>query len=193
MTQTETQNRHVAAFFDPFVGYLLHRYVRTGDMVLDIGCGPAFYRGAVKGRYIGVDVTDTPMSETMPRDLDAAATGDRLPFPDGTFDLVMSKSALYLMANPAATLVEVCRVLKPNGRVLLIDYNRRTQRKLEATTDGPLACWTQFELRDLVSRSGFRNCEILSTLVRDMGPIERLIRPLLAELFGTWAIVTAVK
>jgi ubiquinone/menaquinone biosynthesis C-methylase UbiE len=99
----------------------------------------------------------------------------------------MSKSAFYLMPHHRATLIEFRRVLKPGGRLLLVDYNRRTQRRFADAA--ALPCWTQWQLRDMVRGSGFEDCEILSTGKWRLGWGGGFLLPLLQELFGTWAIV----
>lgn len=178
---------------DPFVIFHLDRYVRPGDLMLDVGCGPAPYRGAVKGRYVGLDITAASYSSTMRRWVDVVAAGDSLPFPADVFDFVFSKSAFFIMPNHERALSEFRRVLKPAGRLLLVDYNRRTQRRLQATEGTWRPCWTQWKLRALVRRAGFRRTELRAPLAREMGTLERVIRPVLQEWFGTWAIVSAVK
>ncbi|HXQ52121.1 MAG TPA: class I SAM-dependent methyltransferase [Stellaceae bacterium] len=180
-------------FVEPFVARLLARFVDAGSVMLDVGCGPAGYRAAVKGRYVGVDITDVPYTPTAGRRLDAAAASDRLPFRAQSFDLVMCKSAFFLMPDHRATLAEFHRVLKQGGRLLLLDYNRRTQRRLSAREGVPYPCWTQWQLRRLAQECGFRQCGLLPTSERHEGAMWRLLTPVLQEVFGTWAIVTGVK
>ena len=179
--------------FEPFVERLLDRYVGAGQRMLDVGCGPATYRPVCKGRYIGVDLTTEPWAPGWPREPDLTASGDRLPFRAESFDLVMCKSTLYLMQEIRTAIAEFRRVLKPGGRLLVVDYNRRTQRDLETKLAARYPCWTQFGLRRLVRSFGFRDCRLLSTATGEMGFLERLIRPPLQEIFGTWAIVTGLK
>jgi len=42
-----------------------------------------------------------------------------MPFPDGTFDLLVSTMSMHHWADPAAGLVEVNRVLRPGSRALV--------------------------------------------------------------------------
>jgi ubiquinone/menaquinone biosynthesis C-methylase UbiE len=183
----------MAGEFEPFVERLMRRHLGDGEMMLDVGCGPATYRRVCRGRYVGVDLTDRHYVPGLAREPDAAASGDRLPFRDETFDLVMCKSTLYLMDQPGAALHEFHRVLKTAGRVLLVDYNRRTQRDLEKSQSARYPCWTQWQLLRFVRAAGFRKCRLLSTKDGEMSLVERLLRPSLQELFGTWSIVLGVK
>ncbi len=178
---------------DGFVRTFLRRYGREQDRVLDVGCGPAPYRDWVLGRYIGLDVTDQPYKTGLPRRVDVVGSATALPFRAGSIDLIFSKSAFYLVPDPEAALGEFLRVLRAGGRMLLIDYNRRTQARMMTVDGSDLPCWTQRELKAKLKKGGFRQCEILPPTPRDAGRPERWLRLLHQELFGTWAIVTAVK
>jgi SAM-dependent methyltransferase len=99
-----------------------------GAHVLDIGCGPGHLleRLAHRGLVVtGIDL-DPAMAERA-----AARLGGRaevrvadvaaLPFPDGTFDLVVSTLSLHHWAAPPAGLAELARVLRPGGRAVIWD------------------------------------------------------------------------
>src|SRR4051794_24995654 len=115
----------------PFVVHLLRRYTRPGDRLLDVGCGPAFYRHVTDAEYTGLDVTDEPYKDELPRDVDLIGSADAIPAQDGSFDLVFTLSAFHVSPSPGAALDEFRRVPRPPGRLLVVDYNRRTQRRLE--------------------------------------------------------------
>jgi SAM-dependent methyltransferase len=59
--------------------------------------------------------------------------GERLPFPDASFDTVVSTLVLCTVARPAAAVAEVTRVLKPGGRFLFLEHVR--------SDDAGLARW----------------------------------------------------
>jgi len=50
--------------------------------------------------------------------------GNRLPFPDAGFDLVMCNSVLHHLAQPQRLLAEVARLAKPDGAILIRDLRR---------------------------------------------------------------------
>jgi ubiquinone/menaquinone biosynthesis C-methylase UbiE len=178
---------------DPFVRYLLERYIGRGQTMLDVGCGPAPYRSLVAGRYIGLDNTDEPYFAGAERRADIVAAADKIPLADGSVELIFCKSAFFLVPDPAAALIEFRRVLVERGRVLILDYNRRAQRQLQAKEGIARPCWTQWQLRDLVAQADFRDPEILVPKSRDVRGPERWLRLVHQELFGTWAIVTGIK
>jgi ubiquinone/menaquinone biosynthesis C-methylase UbiE len=95
------------------------------EAVLDIGCGAGQTLMAIGNhkRRVGVDIDVDALrfgsSATMTSGIQvAAAKGESLPFPDGTFDFVYSRVALPYMNIPAA-LAEMHRVLRPRGRLWL--------------------------------------------------------------------------
>lgn len=93
-----------------------------GLKVLELGPGKGWALAEISrtngARYAGFDVypylTD---AEAQFFDLGyVIGDGDRLPFPDGAFDVVWSHSVLEHVRKPASLLVEVMRVLTPGGR-----------------------------------------------------------------------------
>ena len=117
---------------------------RGDERVLDVGCGRGLMligaaRRLTTGTATGVDLWQTQdQSGNSPDTTRANAlaagvaerieirTGDarELPFADGTFDVVLSSWALhnlYERADREKAMREIVRVLKPGGRVLLVD------------------------------------------------------------------------
>lgn len=176
-----------------FVWDTLHRLAPPGATVVDVGCGPSLYRGAVDGRYIGVDVTDEPYIEDVPRDVDVVAPADRMPLPDNFADLLFTLSAFHQMGCPAGILAEFRRVLRPGGRLLIFDYNRRTRRRLSQRSNASYPPWTQWRLRREVRDAGFRQARLLVPVSHEPRRIERAVRLCHQELRGQWAIVSALR
>jgi SAM-dependent methyltransferase len=103
--------------------------------VLDVGCGTGFLAlqlAAHGHRVVGVDVAEE-MLELAQSKADASgravrferADAERLPFADGAFDLVIERHVIWTLPEPDAALREWARVLRPAGRVLLIEGDWR--------------------------------------------------------------------
>jgi ubiquinone/menaquinone biosynthesis C-methylase UbiE len=102
------------------------------DDVLDIACGPGILTCAcakVSRHATGVDIT--PAMIERARDLQRRQglenltwhVGDvrSLPFDDNSFSVVLSRYAFHHLKNPLEVLVEMTRVCRPTGRVVVID------------------------------------------------------------------------
>lgn len=85
----------------------------VGGPVLDVFCGTQPYRELIPGGPVwGLDL-DGHFGRT---DVCAALP---FPFADATFGLVVCTQALHLVDDPAATVREVARVLRPGGAVIV--------------------------------------------------------------------------
>lgn len=133
LSQTEIFSRHYALVAD-HVGL----YCRAGS-ILDIGTGPGWLlvslrRSLPKLRLVGMDISSAMVAtaqENMKRAGYAAATdlsvaaAEALPFPDDTFDAVVSTGSLHHWKYPIAALNEMHRVLKAGAYALVYDLVRK--------------------------------------------------------------------
>jgi SAM-dependent methyltransferase len=83
--------------------------------VLDLYCGSRPYDDLLPtgARVVGFDVPENPYGVAD------IVSDDFLPFPDGSFDLVLCTQAFDFIADPPAAVKELARVLRPGGRVVL--------------------------------------------------------------------------
>jgi ubiquinone/menaquinone biosynthesis C-methylase UbiE len=96
---------------------LCHSSIRTGSTLLEIGAGPsneASSEFAKIGPITGVDVSDEVLSNKSLRHA-AVFDGVHLPFPDRSFDAVVSNWVMEHVQEPSPHLQEVRRVLRPGG------------------------------------------------------------------------------
>ncbi|MGJ5813311.1 class I SAM-dependent methyltransferase [Paludibaculum fermentans] len=113
--------------------------VQASDEVLDIACGP----GIVSCAFAGVAKWVTGM-DLVPAMIDQARVlqdqkglgnlewrlGDAtaLPFPDGSFDLVVTRYSFHHLMDPAAVLREMIRVCRPGGRIVVNDVTPEPEK-----------------------------------------------------------------
>lgn len=102
------------------------------DRVLDVACGAGFLTCALARRVEraeGVDLSGAMLKEAgnHARSLGLSNTGFRqgdsaaLPFENQSFDIVTCKLALHYFPDPDRAIGEMKRVVKPGGRIVLID------------------------------------------------------------------------
>ena len=113
-----------------------------GARVLEVGCGPG-HLSIRLARQHGLDTTGLDLDPAMieraranadragegfgrlpPARLPSFLVGDvaSLPFPNGSFDLIVSTMSMHHWADPAAGLAEIARVLRPGARALVWDF-----------------------------------------------------------------------
>jgi len=109
--------------------------INEGEAVLDVGCGAgvdtliAAIMVGSKGRVVGVDFIPEMLDRarknlkktSLHNVMFQEASAEDLPFPDVTFDVVISNGVFNLIADKLKALKEIFRVLKPLGRVMLAD------------------------------------------------------------------------
>lgn len=111
--------------------------LRPGESVLDVGCGTgslaivAKRRLGAGGTVCGIDASPEMIARAR-RKAEAAglnvafrlAAVERLPYPDATFDVVLSSLMIHHLPEELRrpAFAEIRRVLKPGGRLLIIDF-----------------------------------------------------------------------
>ena len=117
--------------------------ITPGDSVLDIGCGTGTLAIAAKrrvgqtGEVFGIDASPGMIARAASK---AAAAGvdvsfttgvaEALPFPDARFDVLLSTLMVHHLPRPLRVECarEIRRALKPDGRVLVVDFAQPADR-----------------------------------------------------------------
>jgi ubiquinone/menaquinone biosynthesis C-methylase UbiE len=132
------------------------RWARPGDLLLEAGCGTGLILkrlAALTGRAVGIDLSAGMLALARDRQLPVTrATVTALPFPDGTFDGVVSFKVLAHVPEIAHALVELARVTRPGGRLVLEFYNRRSLRGLVKRLKPPTRIGATFSDEDVYTR-----------------------------------------
>ena len=111
--------------------------VKDGDSVLDIAGGTgdlalAFApKVGLSGKVVHTDINEAMLREGRNRLLDAGVSvptlvcdAEHLPFPDAHFDVLTVAFGLRNMTHKDAALREMNRVLKPGGKLLVLEFSK---------------------------------------------------------------------
>jgi ubiquinone/menaquinone biosynthesis C-methylase UbiE len=122
-------------------------------------------------------------SDRQARLVDAPA--ERLPFPDGSVDTVVSTFVLCTVDAPALALQEIVRVLRNDGQLLFIEHVRASSPALAAWQNRLAEPWRHFargcrcnrDTAQLIATTGLTVVDMRESSWRAMPPI---VRPLIA-------------
>ncbi|HXZ87815.1 MAG TPA: methyltransferase domain-containing protein [Candidatus Binataceae bacterium] len=122
--------------------------LKPGDSVLDVGCGTGTLAIAAKrrvgadGSVYGIDASPEMIARAANKARKAGvevdfkpAAMEALPFPDATFDVVLSSAMFHHLPDQALRdgIREIRRVLKPGGRLLAVDFGGSEDEKASRT------------------------------------------------------------
>jgi SAM-dependent methyltransferase len=154
---------------------------QVGERLLEIGCGEGgnlHHLRALGAVRFGVDfsVHKAAFAGRMTGAHTACADAAQLPFADAAFSSVLIRDLLHHVPDRAAVLAEAVRVLRPNGRLILVEPNARSplvlmQAALVPAERGVLAS-TAARLRAELRRAGLR---IERELTSQPLPLERVL------------------
>jgi SAM-dependent methyltransferase len=128
--------------------------LEPGERVLDVGCGAgtdslvAAQMVAPDGRITGIDMTPQMLAKARraaeEMGLDnvefVEAEAEQLPFPDESFDVIVSNGVIDLIPDKDAVFSEFLRVLRPGGRIQVADVTIQNPVSEEGRRDIDL--WT---------------------------------------------------
>jgi len=111
--------------------------LKEGDRALDIAGGTgdlalAFAKKVGKtGQVVHTDINEAMLRVGRDRLIDAGVVlptvvcdAEKLPFPDRHFDLISVAFGLRNMTHKDVALTEMCRVLKPGGKLLVLEFSK---------------------------------------------------------------------
>jgi ubiquinone/menaquinone biosynthesis C-methylase UbiE len=152
--------------------------IKKGDNVLEIGCATGSLTIEAKryagneGKVAAIDIIpgmievckEKVKNENLNIDFQLGSI-DNIPFPDGLFDVVMCSFMIFHMSDTVRNkgLEEIYRVLKPNGRILVLDVvlpQKRFSRKLLKLFLGFTLKHELNELLPKLESTGFKKAKI---------------------------------
>ena len=214
------RSAQLSEFNDAVIAGLLPLLSLTpNSRVLDAGCGTGVHteRFVRRGfKCTGVDISDHAISAASARIPHAqflSAPLENLPLSSNSFDCVHCRGVLMHIPEWNAAVAELCRVLKKNGKLVILDGNknaletwlvrairlvRRSNSRL-IKTDAGLEFWSQHqgkpflvryfsvsELVEAVKTHGIRIERIISFELFDIGRFPAALRPLVSRVNQIW-------
>jgi ubiquinone/menaquinone biosynthesis C-methylase UbiE len=139
--------------FKAYKGHMAELLRATADgPLLDVGCGVGNDVRALGPRAIGLDPSRTMLDQAVARGgTFVAGSVERMPFAPGTFAGVRADRVLQHVADPDAAAIELARVVRPGGLVVVADPDQGTLR-----IDGPEPSITEV-VRQFRAEKAIRN------------------------------------
>ena len=114
--------------------------ITDGSAILEIAPGPGYLALELVrlGNYkiTGLDISKSFVEIAQEKARAAGVSIDfrqgnaaRMPFDEGVFDFIVCRAAFKNFSEPARALIEMHRVLKPQGKVLIVDLRRDVSQK----------------------------------------------------------------
>jgi ubiquinone/menaquinone biosynthesis C-methylase UbiE len=161
--------------------------VKPRDCVLEVGCGTGTLTLAAKrqagasGKVFGIDIIPGMIEVSQRKAAQAKeeitfqlGSIDNIPFPANQYDVVMCSFMIFHMSMTTLRkgITEAYRVLKPQGRLLVLDLALPTQPLQRFIAQKLFGSMLQHELNELLplmEGAGFSNIEIAQAKFRVMG------------------------
>jgi arsenite methyltransferase len=168
--------------------------MRSGEVVVDLGSGAgidcflAAQQVGPAGRVIGIDMTHEMLAKARANAERVGATNvefrlgeiEHLPIADNTADVVISNCVINLVPDKEQVYREAFRVLKPGGRITIVDVVNTAPLPTELASDATLLCAclagaaTTRQIEGWLATAGFTDIHIT-------------VKPGSRELVESWA------
>jgi ubiquinone/menaquinone biosynthesis C-methylase UbiE len=164
--QAARDEEHFPSTIDPRIYHVQLILEFFGDLagkrVLDAGCGKGRFARVLAERYpraeiCGLDLAESMLKFAPPSIRACAGSLTELPFRDGAFHAAYATESLEHAVDIERAVAEICRVVAPGGRILIIDKNAALWGRLE-TPD-----WEKWFTRGQLERLLRRHCRRVSS------------------------------
>lgn len=164
--EASRDEEHFPSTIDPRIWHVKLILEHLGDLagkrVLDAGCGKGRFARIVRERSPEAEIWGLDISEEMLRYVPEgihtrAGSMTALPFEDGYFDAAYATESLEHAVEIETAVAEICRVVKPGGRIAVIDKNAEQSGRLETPE------WERWFTRKELEKLLGRHCRQVSS------------------------------
>ncbi|MGO9260477.1 MAG: class I SAM-dependent methyltransferase [Bryobacteraceae bacterium] len=164
--QAAADEEHFPSTIDPRIYHVKlireHLGSLSGKRVLDIGCGKGrflrvFREQEPAAEYWGLDISEEMLRFVPPEIHTRRGSMTELPFEDAFFDAAYATESLEHAVEIGRAVSEMCRVVKPGGRIAIIDKNAAAWGRLETPE------WEKWFGRKELERLLARHCRQVSS------------------------------
>jgi ubiquinone/menaquinone biosynthesis C-methylase UbiE len=164
--QSSQDEQHYPSTIDPRIEHVKLVLAHLGDLegkrVADIGCGKGRFARIVQERFPSASVHALDLAEAMlarvPQTIHrCAATMTALPLADGSCDGAYATESLEHAIDISTAVAELCRIVKPAGRIVIIDKDIKAWGRLKTPA------WERWFDRREVERLLARHCREVSS------------------------------
>lgn len=145
--------------------YLFDKFgMKKGQKLIDIGCGRGEFIYNFKSLGLAVNGVDCDKcSSNLLKDIEIKCADfekGSIPYEDGIFDVVFSKSVIEHMHDPTNFLLEVHRILKPGGIAIIMTPDWRSNMKIYFDDYTHRTPFTVNSMQDALKMFGFKNVKV---------------------------------
>lgn len=164
--EASRDEQHFPSTIDPRIYHVKLIRQHLGDLrgqrVLDVGCGKGRFARIFHEQEPAAEMWGLDISEEMLRFVPAgiqtrAGSMTELPFADAFFDAAYATESLEHAVEIEKAVGEICRVVKPGGRIAIIDKNAEQWGRLETPE------WERWFTRHELERLLRRHCREVSS------------------------------
>lgn len=155
--------------------------MKEDGWLLDIGCGTGWAvmeaaRHLPDGKACGIDLSQgmvsraTKLADGLGNVEFQVADAESIPYPAESFDAAICTNSFHHYSEPVRALREIRRVLKPRGRLVLLDADRSGcswvwlwDRFNRAFEKGHVKYYTHAEVFQVLGEAGFKQAELVSS------------------------------
>jgi phosphatidylethanolamine/phosphatidyl-N-methylethanolamine N-methyltransferase len=168
--------------------------IKPGDRVLEVGVGtglnlPLYPRDC---HVTGIDISVEMLQKARERAKELGMTdvtlgvmdASDLKFADDTFDHVLATYVISAVPDPVKTLLEMRRVCKPHGRLVMLNHFR---------SENPILGAVEWVLAPVFTRIGFKTDLKLTPLLERAALVPDQMRRIRVMMLNGWRLVRCIK